>query len=1593
MNRDLSVRNLPATSVIHAAERPGWRDKGKAKGRPASGTGSDAPDWSRQRGQPNWDGAASRTLGLVVLGVAIPALVFAFYLLLPDHRVTPLLVISVTDYDSPVPPNAFAIEDTKRMQTVFDQAKYDNINLLTPNAPQDSSDLLEIVEAYLKDVEPGGPGKDIALIYLSAHGFVNSDGEPCLLLPEQDPLDSSTWTSVAKLLEAIDKSSRSRKFKTVLMFDATRIDDAWRFGVFANTFSVALESYLKDSPLDNCLVLNASTGLETALAAPEMSGTAFGHFATNGLRGAADTNDDDEITLGELEQYLRHHVDSWAKSHRAVHQRPVLFHANDVAKRLKLVYVAREAKNLHSMDPWSPNDQADEELWTRVTMLESTRPCMHSPLRWARLQFLIERYDALLMAGSAYSAVATDTFESIEKLLKELEQAKSIRYPNPISLAMRRRLAGTPDSQAMTEAWNAWVEDPAAATALPEYGDAADFLWQRSTNDETIINRQELVRGLEFCKAAGEPKQAEYFEIALLRILKQHADWNALNRSGESTLWKLLRATELSQQLAATADPRAHYLIATALEAADLELSSALDHVLTGNGESLRAAERILDNLLSDGEGSYAAIKRQSDGILRALGNRDEAFATVLHLSQFVARRGRFDKAYRETKADGNLVSFAKHTTELADLLDRSIEKSGGSDPPLDRISDYNKAVEDRGDTIFGEYAKRVRAIRPDEQGSKQDLWVETHHLLRCPINFGNARQDLRSMWFDQLGSGSAESPSVATDDSTALEVDLGYLGWLARDGLAPLEHLLDWRGIVGDEGFGPTEFTLSTDQQDSKRAADELARLGGLLREHLRELRDTAAGLRKRSVEAATEQYASKARRGYALGDRIERGLAPLISGTWTDNDDLQLIDTQALALWHGDRFLDAFWGQWQVGPPYFETAAEYQAKLAEDIVPTASYGPQQLRARIASSLNVLAEWVPLTSGNLSYRDNSMLKHEVSYEGHTGIPPGFVSVYVTRSDGEALPPRENMRMRREQSSSRSNGRELGFQIDPSAISNQNRLSANALFRGHVKTTNFGVGRGVSVVWNKPPPSGASIVVKGDENQISQIIFIVDCSASMRDSDLRKGEAAISEILDILMDRRGEYRVGLVLYGHRARFAKNKGDSLDKVKIVGPPTVHPNSDVEIVMEPKKLDNAHAADLRARLRILDGKGQTPLYLAFSDALRAFSAPVKGPRHVIAITDGDNELYVPTRFRTRATSLTKVEQENLSVGAIFDVLEFGENSDDRDNLAEFAVASGGSFKQIGDAGDLANRIEEKLRLDRYSLEPTVRTGNIIPKVWRELGTPTTYEARQLPLDFRVLLEQHNPEEPRGRLEGGEALELVYSKSTNRQLSYRRFETDGPGIGETREVGDYRITPLVPGRNTNQVVFRVAIQNSDTGQFTRRPEVVWAKVTPLGDRRAKSHFFVDRQFQRRQFVPIFEFTANEWGRESRARIELCFADQAPTIKSYALSEPVNDIPGVKLAVNVDRTDEHPMTITVEGEHAEQINLADKFPTYPLHIQLRPQPDRIERTYYEAERRFLYVFHYLSESRDPILQILSREDIEASGVRSAELQIEVPN
>jgi len=211
----------------------------------------------------------------LILGFGIIVILVLVVSLLRPRRIrTPFAVLLVSEYKSPViPPNALAYEDiywfSKLWANKDEKGNWTRRDIGFWGDPQKRRAGKETYVSQLmnnelgdKEFRPGGPDKDIVLVYVSAHGVTNSKNDPCLLMSDSDPYDESSWLPVKDLLKDIRTAlgKNRQRTKVVVFLDASRLGCQLRFGLFYNAFNDQLEKHVASIADPNLVVINSASG-------------------------------------------------------------------------------------------------------------------------------------------------------------------------------------------------------------------------------------------------------------------------------------------------------------------------------------------------------------------------------------------------------------------------------------------------------------------------------------------------------------------------------------------------------------------------------------------------------------------------------------------------------------------------------------------------------------------------------------------------------------------------------------------------------------------------------------------------------------------------------------------------------------------------------------------------------------------------------------------------------------------------------------------------------------------------------------------------------------------------------------------------------------------------------------------------------------------------------------------------------------------------------------------------------------------------------------------------------------------------------------
>ena len=237
--------NMPQLESNAIASRRAARrsSAGWQRGR-SSATGS-PPRWRTSKAHVGSPGRGLRMprrrrigVGLFLILFFVSAALLIYYLILLPTK-TPLVAAVAVDYHWPLPPNAWAREDLDSLKSALDGQTFSIRDVALSGSSIEK--LVEQIEIAGRRAPPTGA----VLVYLSAHAAVDGQGQPCLVLPHADPVDSGTWLPLSQLLEQLKAIEQRRGSRHLLVLDCSRQRENLSLGLLDNRFAEGLAAAVK----------------------------------------------------------------------------------------------------------------------------------------------------------------------------------------------------------------------------------------------------------------------------------------------------------------------------------------------------------------------------------------------------------------------------------------------------------------------------------------------------------------------------------------------------------------------------------------------------------------------------------------------------------------------------------------------------------------------------------------------------------------------------------------------------------------------------------------------------------------------------------------------------------------------------------------------------------------------------------------------------------------------------------------------------------------------------------------------------------------------------------------------------------------------------------------------------------------------------------------------------------------------------------------------------------------------------------------------------------------------------------------------------
>jgi len=216
------------------------------------------------------------------------------------------LIVGVENYERTPARAIFADSDAKVFADYASEKlgiPSNRIKTLVNDGADEQGMLLAVKDWLARSVKQGDTD---VYVFFAGHGLASDDGKQMYLLPYDGSPRLLEKTAILREELFDDISSSSPRSVTVFL-DTCYSGTTRGTDVLITSRPISLK-VLEQSLPDNFTVLTAAAGDQTAKPLEEAKHGMFSYFLMKGMEGEADANQDNQITAGELHQYVQSNV-------------------------------------------------------------------------------------------------------------------------------------------------------------------------------------------------------------------------------------------------------------------------------------------------------------------------------------------------------------------------------------------------------------------------------------------------------------------------------------------------------------------------------------------------------------------------------------------------------------------------------------------------------------------------------------------------------------------------------------------------------------------------------------------------------------------------------------------------------------------------------------------------------------------------------------------------------------------------------------------------------------------------------------------------------------------------------------------------------------------------------------------------------------------------------------------------------------------------------------------------------------------------------------------------------------------------------------
>lgn len=1115
-------------------------------------------------------------------------------------------------------------------------------------------------EDWGRDLDAAATEAPTTLLYFSLLGGADPDG-PYLICDDADAsMNDRNLIRVKAILARLAALPANRT--KVLVFDAThqRIDP--QRGLFWNDFARSLAALEADiAAVPNLVVISASGPDERSWVIPEYGESAFGHFFRKGLAGDIGDGEGDSVAgLDEAFAETARRVQSWARSNRAVNQRPVMLPSGPEGLRRASRVILGPRVTIPDPKPTPPTPLPPEVTAAWATAegfaAQAYPPASYSPIEWRRYLELLIRFEHLTEANDReHAAQVRATIRGLEELFRAgpVDDLGSLGLALPMPAAIglsdepneaARRLVAQIRDAPPTDAAKKWqaalatVAGNQRAETLLRLG-ATRLILDHAIEDPGFLRARAVpLLGLLIPPVAVAPA-----EVAFVRMMSRDLPSPA---PPDDLLRLALETRTLAERVAVGSRPdgrgyaeRIAPFTRSGVEAGDRSRLQAQD-LLFSTDPTKWAESRAGFARATRAYGDAAKIGSE---VARALAARDRVFAVLPFLARTIAGRQRPQSPDDVRRWEESLAA-AEAVWADAHKLDEDVRAAALGPAPHERVTGFDARAADitrRLDGLLTEIVSRSEHLCGVDLPS---VWRDADDALSVPFLSADLRSRLLAnkqgvSWRFLTQSAGDVLPPVPDADMRNLAVDesqrIGRL-ILAAVGRVRFDRFAEAKA----DGYDVTEFRLRSFPAEADGWKSRMAAGAAFVRRF-----DAAPGVMARLLAEAAARTGDGPLEPLAEADALARILPPTVAPREADDPTAACRNAYLgrLLTRLADRTWEEHW--YSLDPadePYYRRAGRlFITDAAAGGDPVAVRGVREKLARpgglvvrfeerglvLTTESGVTAAATLAPDGELPAVPQGWAVWRadpgtgLGWAGPTAGPPPVAVGETAAALG--VPLRNDLLKPGEESPPTT----------PEPV--RSRVAVHALFRGQRVTNTLPVTvypRPVITVNEFPPPRRASLAIRATPGvnekygaATGAVVFVLDCSGSMGAPEgeefgpATKFAQAIKVFEEVLRDVPPGTTVSVWAFGQAVGAEKSVEEAEKTITRIIPPTR---------WDPTDAKATEALFKRVRYPALEPWNESPVLRAMLEA-RADLDKATGYKTMVVLTDGADNRYEKDR----------------------------------------------------------------------------------------------------------------------------------------------------------------------------------------------------------------------------------------------------------------------------------------------------------------------------------------------------------------------------